>query len=263
MLGSQLSDTACLILMHWIKMIQRVGPPTYPNLLLPPLFPIHLGSTQHVFYLNSSLSLVISSLTVISLISFTQSIHLFFDQPLPLHPFTFMFITLLVTRFSSFLITCPYQLKRLPFGFSVIGATQHTLVFFLVFFQFTWGQRSMSSASILLYHSLFHHSQPSHSYPVLHNQSICLGQSLPSILPRSCSSLFQSNDFLCPHHMFIPAQTIPVQFLRNWCYLTHSSLFLPAPFLIHLWAAQHVLSLHSPLFVISSLTAISLKSYLT
>jgi hypothetical protein len=59
-----------------------------------------------------------------SLIScLTQSIHLFLGRPLPLHPSTFMFITLLVTWFSSLLITCLYQLKRFSFSFSVIGAT--------------------------------------------------------------------------------------------------------------------------------------------
>jgi hypothetical protein len=65
--------------------------------LLLALFPVHLGSAQHVLFLHSPLSLVISSLIAIPLIScLTQSIHLFLGRPLPLHPSTFMFIALLV-----------------------------------------------------------------------------------------------------------------------------------------------------------------------
>jgi hypothetical protein len=45
------------------------------SLLLPALFPVHMGSAQYVFSLYFPLSLVISSLTAISFISsFTQSI---------------------------------------------------------------------------------------------------------------------------------------------------------------------------------------------
>jgi hypothetical protein len=67
------------------------------------LVPIQLGSTQHVFSLHSPRSLVISSFTAISFISCLT--HTSFYRSFSIYPYTFMFITLLVTCLASLLIT--------------------------------------------------------------------------------------------------------------------------------------------------------------
>jgi hypothetical protein len=60
--------------------------------------------------------LILSRLTLLLLPAFVPihlwSAYLFFSWPLLLHSSTFMFITRLLTCFSSLLITWPYQLNR-------------------------------------------------------------------------------------------------------------------------------------------------------
>jgi hypothetical protein len=80
-------------------------------LLLPAFVPFYLMSAQHTLFLLYPLSVVISSL----ISCLTQSITFFLVQSFLRHPSTFMFITLLATCFSTFLVISSYQLKWLSF----------------------------------------------------------------------------------------------------------------------------------------------------